>query len=48
MPAHDQLFTDLHAATMAGGGAYGLIEDAAIAVQGGQGCLGWTAGRSAC
>ena len=34
MPAHDQLFTDLHAATMAGGGAYGLIEDAAIAVQG--------------
>jgi len=36
MQTSDQLFTDLNAATMAGGGAYGLIGDAAIAVVGGQ------------
>ncbi|WP_050603850.1 imidazolonepropionase [Ruegeria sp. 6PALISEP08] len=34
MQVRDQLFTDLNAATMTGEGAYGLIEDAAIAVQG--------------
>ena len=32
----DTLFTDCHAATMAGDGAYGAIEDAAIAVAGGR------------
>ncbi len=36
MQARDQLFTDLHAATFVGGNAYGLIQDAAIAVQDGQ------------
>lgn len=36
MQARDQLFTDLRAATMAGGDAYGLIDDAAIVVQDGR------------
>lgn len=44
MQARDQLFTDLHAATMAGAGAYGLIEAAAIAVQ--EGRIAWV-GRQA-
>lgn len=34
MQTHDHLFTDLHAATMVGADAYGLIEDAAIVVRG--------------
>jgi len=36
MQVRDQLFTGLRAATMANTGAYGLIEDAAIAVQDGR------------
>ncbi|WP_420584813.1 imidazolonepropionase [Ruegeria sp.] len=36
MQARDHLFTDLRAATMTGEGAYGMIEDAAIAVQDGR------------
>ncbi len=37
MQTGDQLFTDLHAATMAAGhGSYGLMDDAAVAVMGGQ------------
>ncbi len=36
MQVSDQVFTELHAATMVGDQAYGLIEDAAISVTGGR------------